>query len=163
LKNDHSTSNVPGAWSYCTKTFISEVGQGTCIGANERQNSCVKNDGGVTILSSGVSTVGPETCGQVTILGLSETSLLTYSTVCRGLFDIDEGVFAYGMNVNYAIHQQDGELDLCIRNLNNAVMEFWSMQRCHIRQFFTHNSYKLKCRQLFNPNMQANLPRTDFH
>jgi hypothetical protein len=42
--------------------------------------------------------------------------------------------------------------------LNNAVMGFWTVQRGLIRQFFTHNAYKLICRQLFNPNMQADLP-----
>jgi hypothetical protein len=47
---------------------------------------------------------------------------------------------------------------LIIRNLNNAVMGFWTVQRGLIRQFFTHNTYNLICRQLFNPNMQADLP-----
>jgi hypothetical protein len=45
-----------------------------------------------------------------------------------------------------------------IRNLNNAVMGFWTVQRGLIRQFYTHNTYNLICRQLFNPNMQADLP-----
>jgi hypothetical protein len=30
-----------------------------------------------------------------------------------------------------------------IRNLNNAVMGFWTVQRGLIRQFFTHNTYNL--------------------
>jgi hypothetical protein len=42
--------------------------------------------------------------------------------------------------------------------VNNAVMGFWTVQRGLIRQFFTHNAYNLICRQLFNPNMPADLP-----
>jgi hypothetical protein len=49
-----------------------------------------------------------------------------------------------------------------IRNLNNAVMGFWTVQRGLIRQFFTHNTYNLICRQVFNPNMQADLPWQTF-
>jgi hypothetical protein len=45
-----------------------------------------------------------------------------------------------------------------IRNLNNAVMGFWIVPRGLIRQFFSHNAYKLICRQLLKPNMQAGLP-----
>jgi hypothetical protein len=45
-----------------------------------------------------------------------------------------------------------------IRNLNNAVMGFWTVQRGLTRQFFTHIRSNLICRQLFNPNMQADLP-----
>jgi hypothetical protein len=45
-----------------------------------------------------------------------------------------------------------------IRNLNNAVMGFWTVQRGLIRQIFTHNTYNLICRQLFNPNMKDDLP-----
>jgi hypothetical protein len=51
---------------------------------------------------------------------------------------------------------------LNIRNLNNAVMGFWTVQRGLIRQFFTHNTYNLICIQLFNPNMQADLPWQTF-
>jgi hypothetical protein len=54
-----------------------------------------------------------------------------------------------------ALHQRH---HCYIRNLNNAVMGFWTVQRGLIRQFFTHNAYKLICRQSFIPNMQADLP-----
>jgi hypothetical protein len=46
-----------------------------------------------------------------------------------------------------ALHQRHHHYlsleDYLIRNLNNAVMGFWTIQKGLIRQFFTHNTYKL--------------------
>ena len=45
-----------------------------------------------------------------------------------------------------------------IRNLNNAIMGFSTVQRGLIGPFFTHIAYILIFRQWFNPSMQADLP-----
>ncbi|KAL3905636.1 MAG: hypothetical protein SGILL_009598 [Bacillariaceae sp.] len=101
-----------GPWASVGGT-TTEVGRGSCLDAYQRQNSCLaETPEGLDRLSGSTSQVEPNSCGQVTVNFPNETEF-SYSTVCRGYFDINEGVATYGMDVRYAIHSEGQDVDLC--------------------------------------------------
>ena len=105
-------SSSTGPWARVGGTFT-ELGRGSCLDAYDRQNSClVDTPPDWMRLSSSTSQVEPQACGQVAI-NFSNSTIFSFSTVCRGYFDIDSGVTTYGMDVRYIIRTELEDVDLC--------------------------------------------------